>query len=63
VAAGQAPSGEVFRPACATHPWVLKVYDFPQLELDLRPTIVHADIVKKREAHVTALRALSEPAE
>jgi len=34
-----------------------------QLELDLRPTIVHADIVKKREAHVAALRALSERAE
>ncbi|KAI9454807.1 TBC-domain-containing protein [Russula earlei] len=33
-----------------------------QLELDLRPTIVHADIVKKREAHVAALRAFSEPA-
>ncbi|KAI9433667.1 TBC-domain-containing protein, partial [Lactarius indigo] len=30
-----------------------------QLELDLRATIVHADIVKKREAHVAALRALS----
>ncbi|KAH9954899.1 rab-GTPase-TBC domain-containing protein [Russula dissimulans] len=33
-----------------------------QLELELRQTIVHADIVKKREAHVAALRALSEPA-
>ncbi|KAH8984360.1 TBC-domain-containing protein [Lactarius hatsudake] len=30
-----------------------------QLELDLRATIVQADIVKKREAHVAALRALS----
>ncbi|KAF8274629.1 rab-GTPase-TBC domain-containing protein [Lactarius quietus] len=30
-----------------------------QLELELRATIVHADIVKKREAHVDALRALS----
>jgi hypothetical protein len=30
-----------------------------QLELDLRATIVHTDIVKKREAHVDALRALS----
>lgn len=32
-----------------------------QHELELRPTIVHADIVKKREAHVAALRALSQP--
>ncbi|KAF8493942.1 TBC-domain-containing protein [Russula emetica] len=32
-----------------------------QLELELRPTIVHADIVKKREAHVAALLALSQP--
>lgn len=30
-----------------------------QLELDLRATTVHADIVKKGEAHVAALRALS----
>jgi hypothetical protein len=30
-----------------------------QLELELRQTIIHADIVKKREAHVDALRALS----
>lgn len=30
-----------------------------KLELDLRATIIHADIVKKREAHVDALRALS----
>jgi len=34
---------------------------FFQHELELRPTIVHADIVKKREAHVAALRALSQP--
>jgi hypothetical protein len=32
-----------------------------QLELELRPTIVQADIVKKREAHVAALVALSQP--
>lgn len=32
-----------------------------KLELELRPTIVHADIVKKREAHVAALLALSQP--
>ncbi len=30
-----------------------------QLELDLRATIVNTDIIKKREAHVAALRALS----
>jgi small G protein signaling modulator 3 len=41
----------------------LNVVFFGQLELDLRPTIVHADIVKKREAHVDALRALSQPTE
>ena len=35
---------------------------FFQNELELRPTIVHTDIVKKRETHVAALRALSEPA-
>ena len=34
---------------------------FLQLELELRPTIVHADIAKKREAHVAALLALSQP--
>ncbi|KAI0291382.1 rab-GTPase-TBC domain-containing protein [Multifurca ochricompacta] len=30
-----------------------------QLELDLRPAIVHADIVKKCDAHIVALRALN----
>ena len=34
---------------------------FLQLELELRQTIVHADIEKKRDAHVAALLALSQP--
>ena len=40
---------------------VLPPVTFLQLELELRPTIVHADIAKKREAHVAALLALSQP--
>jgi hypothetical protein len=32
-----------------------------QLELELRQTIIHADISKKSEAHVAALLALSQP--
>ncbi|KAI0261165.1 rab-GTPase-TBC domain-containing protein [Gloeopeniophorella convolvens] len=32
-----------------------------QLELELRQTIVHADIAKRRNAHVAALQALSQP--
>jgi len=41
----------------------MRSYDFLllQLELELRPTIVHADIVKKRDAHVAALLALGQP--
>ncbi len=58
VAAGQTPAGELPVPMKS-----MRSYDFLllQLELELRPTIVHADIVKKRDAHVAALLALGQP--
>ena len=71
VAAGQTPSGKVPLPIPTRHVYgadrifVLcravpsRAATSFQNELELRPTIVHADIVKKREAHIAALRALS----
>jgi hypothetical protein len=61
VAAGKAPAGEFFHNRNAWRAPVTFSFFLCKLELELRPTIVHADIVKKREAHVAALLALSQP--
>jgi len=63
VAVGEAPAGEFLNPPSTSRrgcPSNIFLF-FYKIELELRPTIVHADIVKKREAHVAALLALSQP--